>query len=218
MDAKGSRSYFSRLLSRAWKETKGVWNLYRWWIAIAGALFPLAVLVIRHGWTGLLNAGDVAINSIGGCLLAFAGSWAISLVRSFKLLDDDRASDAASQDRVINSLESEKESLLDKLKKPTLSDADQAKRQLVQEKLRNASVEETDLLRYLLLHGKTDPPTLTKSPEWHIAINNMLIARLVSHIPAGPGQPSFQQYYELNSELKDAIAFYLGLIGPVTSP
>lgn len=38
-----------------------------------------------------MNAGDVAINAAGGCALAFAGCWVISLVRSVRLLDEDRA-------------------------------------------------------------------------------------------------------------------------------
>jgi hypothetical protein len=38
-----------------------------------------------------MNAGDVAISAAGGSALAFAGCWVISLVRSVRLLDEDRA-------------------------------------------------------------------------------------------------------------------------------
>jgi hypothetical protein len=49
-----------------------------------------------------MNAGDVAINAAGGCALAFAGSWVISLLRSARLLDDDRAMEIRAAEHARN--------------------------------------------------------------------------------------------------------------------
>jgi hypothetical protein len=91
MEIADRQSYARRLFSRAWRETRIIWSLYRWWIALAGPLFTLGGLVLRRGWASLTNANEVTLNAVGGCALAFVGSWIVSLVSSFKLLDDDRA-------------------------------------------------------------------------------------------------------------------------------
>ena len=46
---------------------------------------------------------------LGGCVLAFAGNWAISLIRSFKLLDDDRAKEVEDAAHAIDSLSQQAE-------------------------------------------------------------------------------------------------------------
>ena len=51
-----------------------------------------------------MNASDVLINASSGCVLAFAGTWLISLVRSVKLLDDDRAAEILAADEQVKQL------------------------------------------------------------------------------------------------------------------
>jgi hypothetical protein len=44
----------------------------------------------RQGWQSILKGHDVAINAIGGTIAAFVGSVIVSVIRSPKLLDDQR--------------------------------------------------------------------------------------------------------------------------------
>ena len=44
------------------------------------------------GWRSITNAQDVAINAVGGSVVALLGSFAISIFRSPRLLDEDRIS------------------------------------------------------------------------------------------------------------------------------
>jgi hypothetical protein len=86
-------SYRRRILATAWAETKKVWTVYRWWIAAAAPASALLLLMWRNGWRSFMNSSDVLINAGGGALLAFAVSFAVSLLRSPKLLDDLRISE-----------------------------------------------------------------------------------------------------------------------------
>ena len=116
-----------------------------------------------------MNAGDVAINAIGGCALAFAGSWVISLVRSVKLLDDDRANDIAQiGERARNEIREASEAAAKQLgerdteiqrlnllvSKPPRSLAEEHHHQIAEREIRGLSEDATHVLRHVYAHGK----------------------------------------------------------------
>ena len=55
----------------------------------------------RNGWTALRHPGDVISNAAGGAFVGFIGSFVISLARSTKLLDDERASTTLLLESII---------------------------------------------------------------------------------------------------------------------
>lgn len=96
---------------------------------------------------------------------------------------------------------------------PELSSIEQARRNHVAGLLERAGQEELRVLTHLALHGRTDVSAVNKMCSDTVPINNLLLADLVKHIPAPPGAPSFQQFYELNQRLLEATIFHLKVRG-----
>lgn len=151
------RHYASRLFSRAWKETGIKWDLYRWWMSVSGILFTLVVAISRKGWIVLVSLQEVAVNAAGGLVLAFVGSWAISLVRSFKLLDDDRAAEVATANAALAESQRGGEMLKAEnaeLKKPKRERHQQIKYDEASSEIQGLSAPELVFIRALIGRGE----------------------------------------------------------------
>lgn len=164
--------YGNRLMSRAWKETQAVFNAYRWWIGVSSPLFTVGLQALFHGWSSLRNAGEVTANAIGGCAVAFAGCWAISVVRTIKLLDNDRANEVqasrevleriqkaheaelSSKDRTNQAQAAEIEQLRLKLQKPVRTAAEDHYYREAEAEISKLSGEATIVLRHIYAHGQ----------------------------------------------------------------
>jgi hypothetical protein len=83
-------SYYRRWMERSWQETMSVWTSYRWWLSASPPVASVLLLLARQGWRSIMNISDVLVNATGGAAIAFLGSLFISLIRSPKLLDQER--------------------------------------------------------------------------------------------------------------------------------
>jgi hypothetical protein len=144
-------SYFKRLFSRAWRETKEFWSLYRWWVTISPPVVGVLFLLARSGWAAIMNAGDVLINASGGAAVAFIGTWIISLVRSAKLLDTDTQIEINARGEKITALEGR---IVILQAPPTRTVAEQARYALVEVAINQYGEPARNVLRHLRLHGQ----------------------------------------------------------------
>ena len=104
----------------------------------------------------------------------------------------------------------------DKVVKPRsseLSAMEEARRNHVASLLEKSDPEELRVLIHLAIHGRTDVSAVNGMCSNTVPINNLLLNNLVKHIPAPPGVPSFQQFYEINQQLLDAVVFDLNVRG-----
>ena len=136
-DAKQRRmaSYYCRLWSRTWLETKIIWTPYRWWFFFAPPVGAVFWLLRRKGWGAIMSAPDVLINVAGGgalALLAFLGSLVISYFRAPRLLDDERIKESEAGLRsvkdehqqtkaALNAMENELATEREKNRRPDIS-------------------------------------------------------------------------------------------------
>jgi TIR domain len=102
-----------------------------------------------------------------------------------------------------------------KPRSPELSAMEEARRKHVARLLEKSDPEELRVLVHLATHGRTDVSTINAMCSNTVPINNLLLNNLVKHIPAPPGAPSFQQFYEINHQLLDAVVFDLNVRGLV---
>lgn len=110
----------------------------------------ILALVYRAGsWNKILNVQDTIINGLAGAMLAFVGSFVISLFRSPKLLDDDRLSDVKHREDSMDELQKR----IEALEKDPFDDAFVAR---VKQLLSQATDEEIELLKFLLHHGEME--------------------------------------------------------------
>ncbi len=185
METDKPKPYFRRLLSRTWRQTMKTWELGHWEAPLADGVFALLVAGATAVGSGL-NLW-VLINGIGAGIVGFLMSLVISLFRSPKLLDDERAGE-------IDKLRSERDALRAELQIPRIPPDEQERRHIVKDKLRDASLDQIGLLRYMAQHGGTiNMPTMNKW-SWNVELNTMMIARLVLDIPVPPGvEPRWEQ-------------------------
>jgi hypothetical protein len=159
--------YWSRVRSRAWKETKGIWTAYRWWLAVSGFAGATVLLGVRGGWRAIMNATDTIINGCFGAALAFVGTYIISIVRSFKLLDDDRATETANVTQAyqatVNRQSASIQELEQKAALPLVSPQERANRKTTREATTGASEAELKVLRYILESGGVDLTSLYRA-------------------------------------------------------
>lgn len=98
-------SYYRRLGSRAWRETKAVWTPYRCWFFLVPPIGAVLLLLWRNGWRAIMNWRDVLLNAAGGGTLAglaFLGTIVISLFRTPKLLDAERVKESEAKLQSLN--------------------------------------------------------------------------------------------------------------------
>jgi len=91
-----------------------------------------------------MNAGDVVINAVDGCIVAFVGSYVISLIRSPKLLDEDCAKKVAARNARIEELI------------PKTDPLEESRFQHVSEALSQFGPEEWQSLAWLLKAGESE--------------------------------------------------------------
>lgn len=143
--------YYRRLCSRAWRETRHVWTAYRWWLSIAPPLVAILAGIARNGWSSILNASDVIIDGAAGAAAAFAGTWIISLLRSPKLLDEERATTISRVESQLAVSENEVSLLR---QRPKRTAAEEYHYQAAKAALRTVGEEAKEILRCLRNHGQ----------------------------------------------------------------
>jgi hypothetical protein len=105
---------------------------------------------------------------------------------------------------------------LDKAVRPRsseLSAIEEARRKHVGNLLEKSDPEEWRVLIHLAISGRTDVSAVNGMCSNTVPINNLLLNNLVKHIPAPPGAPSLQQFYEINQQSLDAVVFDLSVRG-----
>ncbi len=187
-------SYYRRLASRTWKETKHVWTIHRWWLTIAPPFTSLLLLGARRGWSGIMNAQDVLLNAFCLAAVAFIGTLAFSLIHSTKLLDDDRAA-------MISTLQ--------------IPDLEESKRSVVRAKLNQAPQQYREplesVLRHMLHFGMADRQApLATSDSQHSFDTDRIRYTTEYAIGAGLIVVTAHRRIEINPELKDTLVFILG--------
>ena len=93
-----------------------------------------------------MNAGEVVINAAIGTAIAFVGSWVISLIRSPKLLDEERTECIAGKESQVKALKSERDDLRNQLAGPKISPLEQERKNHVGGVLKNYGPDEIALL------------------------------------------------------------------------
>jgi hypothetical protein len=81
-------SYCQRLWRVTRCETRLIWTSYRLWLTFAPAASAVLLDFVRKGWRAI-TALDLALNAVGGAMIAFLGTLVISFFRAPKLLDDE---------------------------------------------------------------------------------------------------------------------------------
>ena len=154
-------AYYQRLRAKAWEETRTVWTSYRWWLSASPPVAAILLLLTRRGWREIMNAQDVIVNGIGGAAIAFLGTVVIGLMRSPKLLDDNRVAEISGMATALATQQQRNTRLEATLAR---SPADEAKLAHVHKLLENFSEDERCFLRWLLHNGETPREKLTASP------------------------------------------------------
>jgi hypothetical protein len=94
-----------------------------------------------------------------------------------------------------------------------ISIMEETRRNRVASLLQTSEPEELRVLAHLAVLGRTDVSAVNRMCSNTVPINNLLLANLVKHIPAPPGVPGSQQFYEINQPLLDAVVFNLNVRG-----
>lgn len=165
-----TRPYRIRLLTRAWKETLAAWTIHKWWSVAAAAGFAILVGFHRQGWKFAMTASDIAVNAAGGAILGFAGSWVLSLIRSIKLLDDDRAIEIARVGSELNQRNHTIGELEKKLAAPTKTPAELHHFQIAQEDLSHISEEAKQVVRHIYAHKELHAGSALVVPGLHVDV------------------------------------------------
>lgn len=163
-----------------------------------------------------MNAPDVLINGAAGATLAFVGSIAISLFRSVKLLDDDRAFEISTKESELRSEQEKVATLEQAIASPQPSKLESGRAAAVQAAFADAKADHLKVLEYILLHARADQATLQYGLEVDpMAANQLLTWGITKGIlNAAQGNRS---YVEIKTEFVAAVELFLhGPKRPVT--
>ncbi len=163
-----------------------------------------------------MTAGDVAINALGGSVVAFSLTWIISLVRSIKLLDDDRSADIAKEQNTNAAALPATDVIYDGIQK--ISDLqsalslrhphDEHKERIVSAALADLTELERTLIIWLLDAGKVSRGIIQSRGLNADALfnkhNGPLLLSFESHRP-GNGTVELDRFYYINQNTVDAI-------------
>lgn len=157
----------------------------------------------------LLSWPDIsyAIYALAGIGATFIGTIGISLFKSPKLLDDDRAKDILERDSTIAKSSDEIASLKTALtaKHPH----DEHKEVIVREALAKLDEAEVGFLRWLLNHGRVDREELfvNRFTEMPITVISKTRTTLMVKEPVMSTNGLIEQkcFYYINTELKTAL-------------
>ena len=156
----------------------------------------------------------MAINVLGGCAVAFAGSWLLNLVRSFKLLDDDRAVEIeiaeAAHERANGQVAELRAENAD-LKRPKRPAHEQAIFEEIAAEVRSLQPHERRYLEALRSHLEVDADKLRHEliaagmpeNEWLKAVTHFRTSntRIVEEILPSPSRP--RNYVRINPLYRD---------------
>ena len=137
-------SYYSLVLARTFKETTKIWNVHRFWAALA---VPLSGAILRVGTRGLVAIGwrEILVFAVFGFATCWVGSYLINLLRVPAILHDEQAA------------------VIDALTAPPLSPQEQRRIEIVRRKLEAFPEKEKAVLQYIWEHGSVNTHTLPYS-------------------------------------------------------
>jgi hypothetical protein len=140
----GPMSYYSLVLARTFKETTKIWNVHRFWAALA---VPLSGAILRVGTRGLVAIGwrEILVFAVFGFATCWVGSYLINLLRVPAILHDEQAA------------------VIDALTAPPLSPQEQRRIEIVRRKLEAFPEKEKAVLQYIWEHGSVNTHTLPYS-------------------------------------------------------
>jgi len=137
-------SYYGSVVARAFKETKTVWNLHRFWGTLAVPLSGAFLRLIVKGNSPVTEVWhEVFFFAIFGFVACWGGSYLIYLVRVPAILHRE-------QSDVIASLTAA----------PLLSPQERCRVEIVKQELETFSEKEKVVLRYIWGHGSVNNHTL----------------------------------------------------------
>ena len=94
--------YEKRLHAAAWKDFRGFWSDYRWWLTIVGFFnLPLVVQIIR-GIHTMFDFGVACAYGLGSLIFSLLGSYAIAMRRGAESLDTCRKEQIGQRDKELS--------------------------------------------------------------------------------------------------------------------
>jgi hypothetical protein len=155
-----------------------------------------------------MNASDVVVNAIGGGIVGFAGTWVIGLMRSPKMLDEERLAEIAGRDATILE-QSQKIAQLEI--KPKRTPSQQARFDLVQDLVDRQGTRAVTVVKFLRTHGAVvfGPGQVTGPPGMSIDAFrntlNTLAGGVIKHSTSFPHPTITEEKYELAPGLFEAV-------------
>jgi hypothetical protein len=181
--------------------------VHRWWFVFCNPIVGITLTAVRKGRHSV-NVPDFLTDTLAVTSVAFVGTLVVNIVRSPKLLDDERAVENAN----LQSAKQTAEASVKDLMTPKLSALERSKRERVAQSLQQFSADEKRLLNYLLHNGRTEQPRLLeqcrlRADVYGSALHKAQQDDLVRSVPAP--REFCAPFFEINPELKQAVEFYL---------
>ncbi len=196
-------SYYRLVTSRAFAETKTVWNIHKVWTYLSVPLSAFALRLMLRGRTQLSGWQDAALFLLFGFVVSWVGTYFINVLRVPHLLYEE-------QRRKIAELTASNLALSG----PTNTPQEQRRREFVAGITRRLTPKGLEILRYINDLGKIQRMSLTHAAgfsDQEVSHFGAVCFPVSLVREAGPGM------IEINPELKSAIDFVLDPSSPQES-